>query len=254
MTRVVLLANQNTGYHISNYLRKRNDAEICKIVVYKKSENQWWKSVQELVRRYSLPVYTFSTNVKLYEELKKNDFDLLLSIGWRHKVTDSILRLPRLGAVNFHNSLLPNYRGAYANAWALIQGEKETGVTLHWMISSLDTGDIIYQQSVPIYPWDTARTLWLRQHKAYLAMFRKIWPQVHSWRSISKPQKGRGSFYTVADFEKTNAIDLNKKVTGQEFINFLRGKTFDPYYKNTYFIDPKTKKKIYVSITLRSEA
>jgi methionyl-tRNA formyltransferase len=70
-----------------------------------------------------------------------------------------LLDLPKFGCLNVHTSLLPKYRGAAPIQWALLNGEKETGVTIMKMDPGLDTGDILTQQSTPIQPEDTAQTL-----------------------------------------------------------------------------------------------
>jgi methionyl-tRNA formyltransferase len=67
--------------------------------------------------------------------------------------------MPRLGTFNLHGSLLPQYRGAAPINWAIINGDKETGVTTFFLKHEIDTGDIIYRESIPILPTDNAGTM-----------------------------------------------------------------------------------------------
>jgi methionyl-tRNA formyltransferase len=72
-------------------------------------------------------------------------------------IHEEILKIPRLGAFNMHGSLLPKYRGRVPINWAILHGEKTTGVTLHHMVKRADAGDIVDQEAVPIGPDDTAQ-------------------------------------------------------------------------------------------------
>jgi methionyl-tRNA formyltransferase len=75
--------------------------------------------------------------------------DLILAFGWWYRVPDDVLALPRLGTVNFHDALLPRYRGSNATPRAVYDGQP-LGVTAHWVDSGLDTGPILFQKSEPL--------------------------------------------------------------------------------------------------------
>ena len=72
---------------------------------------------------------------------------------------EMVWNMPKLGTFNLHASLLPNYRGAAPINWAIINGEKETGVTTFFLKHKIDTGDLIFQEKVAISPSETAGTL-----------------------------------------------------------------------------------------------
>jgi methionyl-tRNA formyltransferase len=93
------------------------------------------------------------------ESLKQIRPDLLVVVAYGRILPKSILDVPRLGAVNVHASLLPKYRGAAPIQWAVINGEKETGITTMWMDEGMDTGDILLTATEPIDPGDTAASL-----------------------------------------------------------------------------------------------
>lgn len=84
--------------------------------------------------------------------------DLQIVVAFR-MLPESVWNMPRLGTFNLHASLLPQYRGAAPINWAIINGDKETGVTTFFLKHEIDTGDIIMQDIVPIEPADTAGTL-----------------------------------------------------------------------------------------------
>ncbi len=85
--------------------------------------------------------------------------DLLVVVAFGQILKPALLETPRLGAVNIHASLLPKYRGAAPIQWAIINGERQTGVTTMFMDAGLDTGDMLLRHSEPILPEDTAGTL-----------------------------------------------------------------------------------------------
>ncbi|MCX6379955.1 MAG: methionyl-tRNA formyltransferase [Armatimonadetes bacterium] len=85
--------------------------------------------------------------------------DVLAVAAFGQIVPQSLLDLPRIAPINVHGSLLPKYRGAAPIQRALIAGESETGVTTIWMDATLDTGDTLLMESLPIAPDDTSGTL-----------------------------------------------------------------------------------------------
>lgn len=93
---------------------------------------------------------------KFIDTIKKIEPDLILCFSYSMILTDELLRIPRFGAINIHGAILPKYRGANALNWAIINGEKETGVTAHFMTNVVDGGSIINQKITPIFSNDDA--------------------------------------------------------------------------------------------------
>lgn len=85
--------------------------------------------------------------------------DLIVVVAFGQILPESVLKIPRLGCINVHASLLPKYRGAAPIQWAIIRGEQETGVTTMQMDVGMDTGPMLLRHSVPIAPDETAATL-----------------------------------------------------------------------------------------------
>lgn len=108
-----------------------------------------------------LPVFqpeSVKTEVFL-QQLKQLAPDLIIVVAYGKILPAALLELPPLGAINVHGSLLPKYRGAAPIQWAVINGEKESGVTIMQMDEGMDTGDILYPVSIPIEDHDTAGSL-----------------------------------------------------------------------------------------------
>jgi len=98
----------------------------------------------------------------LMAELRAMEPDVVVVVAYGHLLPPEVLRMPRCGCVNVHASLLPEYRGAAPINWAVIRGEKRTGVTTFRMDETMDTGEILLQREVPIADEDDAGTLYAR--------------------------------------------------------------------------------------------
>ncbi|MFI9235198.1 methionyl-tRNA formyltransferase [Streptomyces sp. NPDC053079] len=93
--------------------------------------------------------------------------DVLMSANWRTVIPEVVLAVPALLPLNVHDALLPGYAGFGAVNWAIRNGERETGLTVHVMEPELDTGPVLWQVAVPIAPQDTATTVQRRLLDAY---------------------------------------------------------------------------------------
>lgn len=118
-------------------------------------------SVAAVARRHGVPILeATSVNAAEYlDRLRALDLDLIVSVNASQKFRKGILELPRLGCINVHGALLPRYRGRLPSFWVLVNGEKETGATVHFMNEDLDDGPILLQERVAIEPDDTQDTL-----------------------------------------------------------------------------------------------
>lgn len=107
--------------------------------------------------RLGLPIWQPESlqDTEVVSRIREIEPSLLVLVAYGAKVPIDVLELGQLGAINLHPSLLPKYRGAAPMQWALIQGEKITGVTTMYMDAGLDTGDLIYQEQAPIAPGET---------------------------------------------------------------------------------------------------
>lgn len=126
-------------------------------------EERWFDSVADLARARGLAVLAPALLDGVEEErIRALAPDVIFSFYYRSLIPERILRLAPLGAFNMHGSLLPRYRGRACVNWAVLNGETETGVTLHHMTARADRGRIVDQASVPIGPEDTAHDVFLK--------------------------------------------------------------------------------------------
>ncbi|WP_299075615.1 formyltransferase [uncultured Fretibacterium sp.] len=147
-------------------------------------EERWFDSVADLARDRGLAVLTPDLLDGAEEErIRALAPDLIFSFYYRSLIPERVLRLAPLGAFNMHGSLLPRYRGRACVNWAVLNGETETGVTLHHMTARADRGRIVDQASVPIGPEDTAHDVFLKLIPLAGTVLRRSLPAILAGRA-----------------------------------------------------------------------
>ncbi|MBQ9513593.1 MAG: methionyl-tRNA formyltransferase [Clostridia bacterium] len=116
--------------------------------------------VKETAEKYGIPVYQYDKiRIEGVNDLKALNPDIMITCAFGQILSQEILDIPRLGVINIHGSLLPKYRGASPIQSAILNGEKESGITIMKTDIGIDTGDILLQEKVKIEDSDTAREL-----------------------------------------------------------------------------------------------
>ncbi|ACS87769.1 bifunctional UDP-4-amino-4-deoxy-L-arabinose formyltransferase/UDP-glucuronic acid oxidase ArnA [Musicola paradisiaca] len=148
------------------------------------SENQFFGSVARTAAELGIPVFApEDVNHPLWvERIAAMAPDMIFSFYYRNLLSDDILRCAPHGAFNLHGSLLPRYRGRAPLNWALVNGETETGVTLHRMVSRADAGNIVAQQQVAIDDADTALSLHHKLRESAAQLLAQALPAIAAGR------------------------------------------------------------------------
>ncbi|MBQ6352471.1 MAG: bifunctional UDP-4-amino-4-deoxy-L-arabinose formyltransferase/UDP-glucuronic acid oxidase ArnA, partial [Lentisphaeria bacterium] len=191
----------------------------------KAGENIWFDSVAEFAGSRGIPVYApENINHPVWiNRIRAMAPDLIFSAYYRDIVKQEILDIPRCGALNLHGSLLPKYRGRVPINWAIINGETETGVTLHYMTSRPDAGDIIDQEKVAISDDDTAKSLFLKAVDAAKVMLKRALPLLAAGKAPRKAQNEAEATTFGGRRPADGEIDWSKSAT--EVRNLVRAVT-----------------------------
>ena len=154
------------------------------------AENIWFGSVAELAADKGIEVFApEDINHPVWvERIRAMAPEVIFSFYYRSLVKPAILEIPKYGALNLHGSLLPKYRGRVPLNWAIINGEKETGVTLHYMTARADAGDIVDQERFAISDDDTARTLFDKACAATTVLLKRTLPLVLAGKAPRRAQ------------------------------------------------------------------
>ncbi|MDX1913559.1 MAG: methionyl-tRNA formyltransferase [Saprospiraceae bacterium] len=163
-------------------------------------------------------------NPEFLAELRALQADLQIVVAFR-MLPEAVWAMPPLGTMNLHGSLLPKYRGAAPINWAIIRGEKETGVTTFLLQHEIDTGDLLFQEKIPIGPDETAGEL----HDKMMQIGAKL-----ILKSVQALQHGQAHPVPQANTEATHApkifhdtCRLNFDQPAQHIHDFIRG--LSPY-------------------------
>jgi UDP-4-amino-4-deoxy-L-arabinose formyltransferase/UDP-glucuronic acid dehydrogenase (UDP-4-keto-hexauronic acid decarboxylating) len=192
------------------------------------NENVWFRSVAELAARKGLPVLApEDVNHPLWlARIRELKVDVLFSFYYRKLLSADLLAIPTMGCFNLHGSLLPKYRGCAPANWAILNGETETGVTLHHMTERPDAGDIVCQHRVVIAPSDDAATLNRKLAAAAKPLLDECLPQILARTAPRTPQDEAAATYFGRRQPKDGEIDWQKSAI--EIANLVRAVT-KPY-------------------------
>ena len=171
--------------------------EVLLVVTHRDDpgENIWFASVEKLARIHGLPTATPASPVEVEARVAGLKPDFVFSFYYRHMLSEVVLRAPKRGAYNMHGSLLPKYRGRAPVNWAVLNGERETGATLHAMVAKPDAGGIVDQMAVPILPDDIALEVFRKVTVAAEIVLVRSLPKLIDGRANAVPQELAGGSY-----------------------------------------------------------
>ncbi|AZE78612.1 bifunctional UDP-4-amino-4-deoxy-L-arabinose formyltransferase/UDP-glucuronic acid oxidase ArnA [Pseudomonas synxantha] len=191
-------------------------------------ENNFYGSVAQLCARNGIPVHApEDANHPLWiERIAKLNPEYIFSFYYRNLLSEALLATARKGAFNLHGSLLPKYRGRAPANWVLVNGETETGVTLHRMVKRADAGAILAQQKVSIDRTDTGLSLHAKLRDAAATLLRDALPQLAQGKLAETAQDESQATY----FGRRTAADgkLDWKQPAETLFNLVRAVT-QPY-------------------------
>ena len=207
-----------------------------------KPKGRGMKMVASPVKEYAieknLQVYQpikVRNNPEFLEEVKKLNPDLICVVAYGKILPQELLDIPKYGCVNVHGSLLPEYRGAAPIQWAVLNGDKKTGVTTMFMNAGMDTGDMILKEEVEIGEDETTGELWDRLKMIGANLLIKTVKEIENGTATRTKQPEEGTMAPMLSKEMAK-IDWENK-TAQEIKNLVRG--LNPIMGAYTFLDGK---------------
>lgn len=182
--------------------------------------------VKTMALEYGLPVHQ-PRRIKdesFLQFLRESKAEMVVVVAFGQILPAEVLRLPKNGCINLHASILPKYRGAAPINWAIMKGEKETGITTMLMDKGVDTGPYYLQKSISIEEDDTAGTLSEKLGRIGADLLVETIRRIRSGEISPKPQIGEPSYAPVLKKEN-GLIDWRKRAV--EIYNQIRG--MDPW-------------------------
>jgi UDP-4-amino-4-deoxy-L-arabinose formyltransferase/UDP-glucuronic acid dehydrogenase (UDP-4-keto-hexauronic acid decarboxylating) len=238
--RAVVLAYHQIGC-VGIEALLRHGFEIAAVFTHNDDpqENRWFDSVAELAASRNIPVYApDNINHPLWvKRIRGLAPDILFSFYYRNLLRQPILDIPPAGCLNLHGSLLPQYRGRSPINWVLVNGEQETGVTLHHMTPRPDDGDIVGQKRIKISPEDTAWTLHGKAAKTAALLLDELLPQIKAGTAPRSPQDPSKATYYGGRRPEDGEIDWPRSAA--EVRNLVRAVTRPYPGAFSYLVDRK---------------
>ncbi|MET4001087.1 dTDP-4-amino-4,6-dideoxyglucose formyltransferase [Marinobacterium sp. MBR-109] len=174
------------------------------------------------------------------------EFDLGVSCHCKQIFPEALVSV--IPCFNFHPGLNPHNRGWFPQVFSIING-KPVGATLHRMDKEIDHGPVIDQVEVDVRDWDTSKSVYDRVLSEEFKLFNKWIDRLIRFEYEEKKLDSVGNYNSITDFKKLCEIDLQKKVTFKEAIDYLRAMTFDGY--DNAFFEGDDGKNIFVSINIK---
>ena len=207
-----------------------------------KPKGRGMKMVASPVKEYAieknLQVYQpikVRNNPEFLEEVKKLNPDLICVVAYGKILPQELLDIPKYGCVNVHGSLLPEYRGAAPIQWAVLNGDKKTGVTTMFMNAGMDTGDMILKEEVEIGEDETTGELWDRLKTIGANLLIKTVKEIENGTATRTKQPEEGTMAPMLSKEMAK-IDWKNK-TANNIKNLVRG--LNPIMGAYTFLDGK---------------
>lgn len=222
---IAVFAYSEVGHICLEQLLK-DGANVVVVFTHQDASNEeiWFSSVAELARKHQIAV---RSDAKLGETaaelLRQLRVELIFSFYYRAMIPISVLDVPQLGAYNIHGALLPRYRGRACVNWAVLNGEKETGATLHVMTEAADKGDIVDQERVSILYEDTAHDVFIKVGEAARKIIARALPALEAGSAKLTPQDEALATKFGRRTPEDGLIDWNKKAV--EIYNLVRALT-----------------------------
>jgi len=231
--------------------------EICGVVTTPdRPAGRGMKLVASPVKEYALEKglklfqpEKISNNDEFKNEIKELAPDLVCVVSYGVILPKSFLKIPPLGCINVHPSMLPKYRGPAPIQWAILNGDKETGVSIMYLDAGMDSGDIILQEKVEIGDDETTGELWNRLSAIGARLLKKVVADISNGIIERTPQPEEFVLAPMLDKEMSK-INWQEK-TSNEIKNLVRG--LNPIMGTYTFLNGK-KVKMWKVQTVSEEA
>lgn len=208
--------------------------------------------VKQFAEEKGLKIYQptkVKNNVEFLEEIKALNPDVICVVAYGKILPKELLEIPKLGCINVHGSLLPKYRGAAPIQWAVLNGDKKTGITTMYMDAGMDTGDMILKQEVNIGEDETTGELWDRLSKIGGELLVETLKQIEN---RTAPRIKQSDDFTMAPMLNKEMAKINwEEKTAQEIKNLVRG--LNPIMGAYTFLNGKKIKFWKVAIATNKE-
>ena len=228
--RIVFIGSKDMGCACLNELIKQGE-EIVGVIARDDDPNpsMWYGSLSKIAEKNNLKLFKPKdvNDPSFCEEIKALNPDVVLCVFYPKILKKNFIDIPKHECINLHFAPLPKYRGCMPGVWAIMRGEEEFGVTMHYIDEGVDSGDIIVQKKIKIDSTDTGKTLYKKCEEAGLSLFKEGFPLIKENKVKRIPQDESKAIYHKRGLPNDRYIDWEK--TAKEIYNFVRALNFPPF-------------------------
>jgi methionyl-tRNA formyltransferase len=237
--KVIIFGCQAISIEIMRYLHGRHDIDIPRVYTYEvlSDISRGQESVIDVANELGINIYSPNrVSMNVVNEIKEINPDIIISAYYRKIFPKTLFDASKLGVINIHPSLLPYYRGPVPTAWAIINNEKEFGITIHQVDAGIDTGDILVQKKYDIDEDETGYELYLRAMEKGAKLLIDNFDDIIHNKNKPKKQSPGGSY-----FGKLNSrvlIDWREKasyIKNQVRVRAIPYNPIETILENKYF-------------------
>ena len=236
MKKVIICGYNLVGCEVLNILYEKN----FELFVYTHESPHFIPDLVSYCKELNIPHSTDKITIKNLPFKP----DIICSIYYRYIIAKDIIDITKGKIFNLHPSLLPNYRGCSSITWAIINGEKHTGFTYHYINKEIDKGTIIYQKKIEINPFDIQSTLYNKVMLEALKYFIYAFEFVLEGRKGQK-QENDGNYYK-------RGVPLDGKISEnwsfEKIKRFIKALIHPPYPLATYKNKPIKDLESYLKL------
>lgn len=233
---ISLLASGNLGYISLEHLFHKKNIELHSVFSDRKSNE-----IITFCKKNNIPCFVGNprrgATTSFRDSLTKRP-DIILSINYLFLIENDMIKYPYKYAINVHGSLLPKYRGRTPHVWAIINNEKQTGISAHLITNECDKGDIIVQKKIPIKQTDTGGAILKKYNKIYPHIINDIIKKVQSGSLTKKRQNESKATYFPKRVPEDGEINWNWH--RERIYNWIRAMA-PPEYPGAFFYDRNVK-------------
>lgn len=179
--------------------------------------------------------------------LESMDYDVLLSCGFSYVLDLQAIKTAKLIALNVHPTLLPKYRGFRSGPYIIMNGETQSGITVHELTAEMDKGDIVRQMSFEVSKFDTTKSVFRKACEQEPILILEVLKDLQNGTLSSRPQdESQATEYNYVRKPEDSLIDIEKPF--KELYNFIRACDFEDYPAHFYVDGQKVLIKLTRSI------
>ena len=228
--KIVFIGSKDMGCVCLSELIKQGE-QIVGVIARDDDPNSsmWYGSVSKIAEKNKLTLFKPKdiNDPSFCEKIKTLNPDIVLCVFYPKILKKNFIDIPKYGCINLHFAPLPKYRGCMPGAWAIIEGQDEFGVTMHYIDEGVDSGDIVAQKKFTINRNDTGKTLYKKCEKVGLELFNEAFPIIKNNKVKKIPQDKTKVIYHRRGVPNDRYIDWEK--SAKDIFNFVRALTFPPF-------------------------